>query len=186
MFCSCTPQFFFKNFGVKIHLKLKHKNRKKNLRFSYNPQVPPWKEFAQKTSTTHPPGDSTTVHLCLFLHWCHTSMHTVENPWEVGSSSFCQIPGGGEGGGRGVEAFRKNCQRRLLILDFISFLLTSVLEFAWGVLYLPSPLPLTPPPLCASMIDVHSVYFFWKIDKRFNYVARLLEFFHNWWLLCFY
>jgi hypothetical protein len=65
----------------------------------------------------------------------------VENPGEGVPAVFAKIRWG-----RGVKALRKNCLGGPTILGFIAFLLTSVLKFAWGVLYLPSP-HLTPPPL---------------------------------------
>jgi hypothetical protein len=49
----------------------------------------------------------------------------------------------------GVKDFRKNFHGGHPILGF-SFLLVSVLKFAGGILYLPSPLP----PLCASMVAI--------------------------------
>ena len=62
---------------------------------------------------------------------------------------FAKIP-------REVKDFRKNCRGGPPISGFIVFLLTSVQKFAWGVLYLPSPFPLT--PLCASMFVIHNVH----------------------------
>jgi hypothetical protein len=64
----------------------------------------------------------------------------VENPEEGVPEVFAKIP-------RGVKALRKNCQLGPPISGFVAFLLTNVLKFAWeeGPLYLPSPLPPSPP-----------------------------------------
>ena len=68
---------------------------------------------------------------------------------------------------RGVKAFRENCQWGSPISGFITFLLTSVLKFAWGVgpgvLYLQSPFP-PHPPLCASITAMQLLEFFY-VDK---------------------
>jgi hypothetical protein len=57
-----------------------------------------------------------------------------------GCSNFCQNTGGGGG-----QSFQEKLPREVPpISGFSLFLLTSLYKFACGVLYLPSPFPLTP------------------------------------------
>ncbi len=147
-------------------------------RFS-QPQVPPWKEFAQKTSTTHPPGDSTTVHLCMFLHWCHTSMHTVENPWEVGSSSFCQNPGGG--GGQGGRVFQEKLPKASSYFGFYFIFINKCFGICLGGPIFTLPLTLhrgTPPltPVCIYDWCAFRLLFFEKLIRDLTSLRGLSVF----------
>ncbi len=66
-------------------------------------------------------------------------MHTVENPGEGVPDVFVKIPGGDQG-------FQEILPGGPPILDFIAFLLTSVLKFSWGGSYIYHPPSYSTPP----------------------------------------